>query len=111
MSSLDPRSSRRESFVDWDELAGLDRVAAIRQAGTNIVLLETWDGREIRITAWFDRHAGCYVADFERRTSIRSGGQSVRVWAQTPAYGRCVAHDLVGCLEAAILAVDRLPLY
>ena len=111
MTSLDPRSSQHESFVDWDELSGLDRISSIRQAGTNVVLLETRDGRELKITAWFDRGGGRYVADFERRTNIGNGGQQVRVWAQTPAYARCVADDLIGCLEAAILEVDRLPVY
>jgi hypothetical protein len=33
------------------------------------------------------------------------------VWAQTPVYTRCVADDLVDCLEAAVLEVDRLSLY
>lgn len=112
MSSLDPRSpGRTESFVDWDELSGLDRVVAIFQAGPNTVLVETRDGREVRITVWFDRSTGRYVAEFERRSAITSGGQKLRVWAQTPAYPKCVADDLTGCLEAAILEVDRLPLY
>ena len=113
MSSLDPRSEigTHESFVDWDELSGLDRVVAIFQAGPNVVLVETRDSREVRITAWFDRRTGRYLAEFERRCAITSGGQKLRVWAQTPAYGKCVADDLVGCLEAAILSVDRLAVY
>jgi hypothetical protein len=113
VSSLDPRSSvgTHQSFVDWDELSGLDRVVAVYQAGPNVVLVETRDAREIRITAWFDRRTGRYVADFERRTTITSGGQQHRVWAQTRAYARCVADDLIGCLEAAVLEVDRLPVY
>ena len=111
MDSPDPRSALRETFVDWDELSGLDRVASIRQAGTNVVLVETRDSREVKITAWFDRHAGRYVADFERRMKITTGGQQVKVWAQTPAYARCEADDLIGCLEAAILEVDQLAVY
>jgi hypothetical protein len=113
MSSLDPRSviGSHESFVDWDELSGLDRVTAIHQAGTNVLLIETKDGREIRITAWFNRHTGRYMADYEKRSSIASGGQQLRVWAQTPAYTRCVADDLTGCLEAAVLEVDRHAIY
>ncbi len=112
MSSLAPRSDvgTHQSFVDWDELSGLDRVVAIRQAGPSMLLVETRDSREVRITAWFDRHTGRYVAEFEKRTAITSGGQQLRVWAQTPAYAKCVADDLVGCLEAAILEVDR-PVY
>jgi hypothetical protein len=112
MSSPDPRSDlgTHQSFVDWDELSGLDRVVAIHQAGTNILRVETRDNREIRITAWFDRHAGRYVAEFEKRTAITSGGQQLRVWAQTPAYAKCGADDLISCLEAAVLEVDR-PVY
>ena len=101
----------RESYVDWDELSGLDKIVAIYQVGTNTVVVETNEGREVRITAWFDRRAGQYVADFERRSAVTIGGQQVRVWAQTPAYARCVSDDLVGCLEEAIVAVDRLHVY
>jgi hypothetical protein len=113
MSSTDPRSTIgvTESFVDWDELSGLDKVVAIHQAGPNVVLVETRDGRELRVTAWFDRNTGRYVAEFERRTKIASNGQQLRVWAETPAYARCVADDLTGCLEAAILEIDRLAVY
>jgi hypothetical protein len=101
----------RESYVDWDELSGLDKIVTIYQVGTNTVVVETNEGREIRITAWFDRRIGEYVADFERRSAVTIGGQQVRVWAHTPAYARCASDDLVGCLESAIIAVDRLHVY
>jgi len=115
MSSPAPSSDlgARESYVDWDELSGLDQVVTIYQVGVNTVVLETSDSREVRITALFDRRSGQYVADFERRCTVTSGGQQVRVWAQTTAYAPSpsVSDDLVGCLEAAIVAVDRLHVY
>jgi hypothetical protein len=112
MSSPAPSSDLgKESFVDWDELSGLDQVVTIYQVGANTVVLETHDSREVRITALFDRRSGQYVADFERRCTMGSGGQKVRIWAQTSAYARCISDDLVGCLEAAIVAVDRLHVY
>lgn len=113
MSSPVPPSdlATRESYVDWDDLSGLDKIAAIFQVGTNTIVLETTEGREVKVTAWFDRGSGQYVADFEKRCSVGSGSQKLRVWAHTPAYARCVADDLVGCLEAAVLAVDRLSVY
>ena len=101
----------RETFVDWDDLSGLDKITTIFQIGANTVVVETAEGREVRITAWFDRQTGRYVADFERRSTLTNGGTQFRVWAHTPAYARCVADDLVSCLEAAILAVDRVPVY
>jgi hypothetical protein len=112
-SSVPPQTDlgARESYVDWDDLAGLDKVVTIYQVGPNVVILETNEGREVRVTAWFDRTTGQYVADFERRTALTSGGHELRVWAHTPAYERCVADDLLGCLEAAILAVDRVHVY
>jgi hypothetical protein len=112
MTSPAPRSDlANESFVDWDELSGLDRIVSIFQIGANIVVVETAENREIKISAWFDRRTGQYIADFEKRSAVSSGGQQMRVWAHTPAYPRCVAADLVGCLEAAILEVDRMPVY
>ena len=113
MSTVDPRTDllSRDSYVDWDELSGLDKVAVIYQIGTNTIVIETTEGREVKVTAWFDRRTGEYVADFEKRCSVGSGGQQLRVWAHTPAYARCASDDLVGCLEAAILAVDRLSVY
>jgi hypothetical protein len=101
----------KESYVDWDELSGLDKIVTIYQVGTNTVVVETNEGREVRITAWFDRRTGEYVADFERRSVVTSGGQQVRVWAHTPAYARCASDDLLDCLETAIVAVDRLHVY
>jgi hypothetical protein len=101
----------RESYVDWDDLSGLDKIVAIYQVGDNTVVLETNEGREVRVTAWLDRRTRQYVADFERRSAVSGGGQQLKVWAHTPAYPRCVADDLLGCLEAAILAVDRVPVY
>ena len=111
-SALPPRDlATRESYIDWDDLSGLDKVAAIFQVGTNTIVIETTEGREIKVTAWFDRRTGEYVADFEKRCAMGGSSQNLRVWAHTPAYARCVSDDLVGCLEAAILAVDRLSVY
>jgi fermentation-respiration switch protein FrsA (DUF1100 family) len=112
MSSPIPTSDflARESYVDWDDLSGLDKIVAIFQVGENCAVVETNEGREIRITAWLDRQRRQYVADFERRGAM-PGGSQLKVWAHTPAYPRCVAEDLLGCLEAAILAVDRVPVY
>jgi IS4 transposase len=111
MSSPAPPSGllTRESYVDWDDLSGLDKIVAIYQVGDSTVVVETSEGREVRITAWLDRGTRRYVADFERRTALP--GSQLKVWAHTPAYARCVADDLLGCLEAAILAVDRVPVY
>ena len=113
MSSPTPRSdlSSREWHVDWDDLAGLDKIVTIYEVGEKSVVVETSEGREIRITAWLDRRAGQYVADFERRSVVTNGTQRFHVWAQSPAYARCVADNLQDCLRAAILAVDRVTVY
>jgi hypothetical protein len=113
MSSPTPRSdlASREWYVEWDDLAGLEKIVAIYEVGEKSIVVETNEGREIRITAWLDRRADQYVADFERRSVVTSGGLHLRVWAQSPAYARCVAHDLQGCLKAAVLAVDRVTVY
>ena len=113
MSSPAPPGDLRshETFVDWEDLSGLDRIRAILQVGTNVLVLETADGREVRVTAMFDYRTGKYVTEFERRAKISSGGHQLSVWAQTQAYPRVVADELVGCLEEAILKVDRTPVY
>src|SRR6266540_3207052 len=102
MSSPVPPSdlAARESYIDWDELAGLDKIVTLYQVGANTVIVETCEGREVRITA-----------RFERRSAVSTGGTKLLIWAQSPAYARCVADDLVGCLEAAIVAVDRMHVY
>ena len=99
------------SAIDLEELSGLDRIASAYAIGDHSVVVETTDGREIRITAWHDRAADMYVSEYERRGVIRSGGQELRVWAQTPAYRRCTADDAASCLEAAVLQVDRVNIY
>jgi len=99
------------STLDWDELAGLDRIVTAYAIGDHSVVLETTDGREIRITAWHDRARNRYVSEYERRSVVKSGGHDLRVWAQTPAYKRCTADDAASCLEAAVLEVDRVNVY
>jgi hypothetical protein len=99
------------SALDWDELSGLERIVKAYAIGDHSVVLETTDGREIRITAWYDRAAGKYVSEYERRGVVRSGGHELRVWAQTPAYKRCTADDAATCLEAAVFEVDRVNVY
>jgi hypothetical protein len=113
MGSPVPPSDLRpyESFVDWQDLSGLDRIVAVYGVGDNAVVVETAERREVRITAWLDHRTGQYVADFERRCAVTSGGHQLRVWAHTQAYARCVGPDVSGCLEAAILEVDRMPVY
>jgi hypothetical protein len=103
--------SSRELYVDWADLEGLDRIVAIYEVGQQSVVVETNEGREIRITAWLDRRADQYVADFERRSVVTNGTQRLHVWAQSPAYARCVADNLQGCLRAAVVAVDRVAVY
>ena len=79
--------------------------------GDHSVVLETTDGREIRITAWYDRARDRYVSEYERRSVVKSGGHDLRVWAQTPAYKQCTADDAASCLEAAVFEVDRINIY
>jgi len=97
--------------LDWEELSGLERIVTVYAIGDHSVVLETTDGREVRITAWHDRAADKYVSEYERRGVVRSGGNELRVWAQTPAYKRCTADDAASCLEAAVLQVDRVNVY
>jgi hypothetical protein len=100
-----------QAYVDWEELSGLDRIVAAYEVSDRAIVVETSDGREIRIAAWRDLGTGQYVSDYERRSVIRYGGKEFRVWAHTPAYRRCTADDVASCLEAAVLEVDRINLY
>ncbi len=97
--------------LDWQELSGLERIASAYAIGDYSVVVETTDGREIRITAWHDRARDKYISEYERRSVLKSGGHDLRVWAQTPAYKRCTAADAASCLEAAVLEVDRINIY
>jgi hypothetical protein len=99
------------SYVDWEELSGLDRIVAAYEVSDRSIVVETTDGREIRITAWRDLGTGQYVSDYERRSAIKSAGKEFRVWAHTPAYKRCTADDVATCLEASALEVDRINVY
>src|SRR5919198_1000448 len=100
-------SAARHSSVDWQELSGLDRIVSAHEVSDRAIVVETADGREIRITAWRDLGTGRYVADYERRSVVKSGNKEVRIWAQTRAYQPCTGNDAASCLEAAVFAVDR----
>jgi len=110
-SFLSSESLTGSAALDWDELAGLERIVTAYAIGDHSVVLELSDGREVCITAWHDRAAGKYVSEYERRGVVKSGGQELRVWAHTPAYLRCTADDAASCLEAAVLQVDRVNVY
>ena len=99
------------SALDWGELSGLERVVAAYAIGDHTVVVETADNREIRITACLDRATDKYIAEYERRSVVKSGGHDYRVWAYTPAYKRVKADDAASCLEAAVLEVDRVNIY
>ena len=81
--------------------------------GENVVIVETNDRREIRITAWRDLKTGNYLADFERRGTVHTGGgKEFHVWAHTTAYAKLEgAPSLQACLEAAVHEVDRMHVY
>ena len=97
--------------VDLADLSGLDKIVAAYGVGDDCVIVHTVDARDIRITAWRNLATGEYVADFERRSTIKSGTREMQVWAHTPAYARCTGEDRQSCLEAAVLEVDRVHLY
>jgi hypothetical protein len=97
--------------VDLTDLSGLDKIVAVYGVGDDCIVVRTADARDIRITAWRNLATGEYVADFERRSTIKSGAKDMQVWAYTPAYARCTGADRQSCLEAAVLEVDRVYLY
>jgi len=106
---MNPLAFRR--LLTGKRLSGLDRIAAAYAIGEHSVVVETTGGREIRITAWYDRARNEYIAEYERRSVVKSGGHDFRVWGQTPAYKRCTAGDAASCLEAAVLEVDRINIF
>src|SRR5258705_9317519 len=99
------------SAIDLEELSGLDRIASAYAIGDHSVVVETTDGREIRITAWYDRARNRYVSEYERRSVVKSGGHDFLVWGQTPAYKPRPADRAAGCPGAAALEGGRLNIY
>jgi hypothetical protein len=93
------------------DLAQLDGLAAAWEICPKAVVVETREGREIRITVRRDLLSGEYVSDYERRASLTVAAYTYCVWAHTPAYERCTARDLESCLEAAVLEVNRVRVY
>src|SRR2546430_16930252 len=89
------------STLDWDELAGLDRIVTAYAIGDHSVVLETTDGREIRITAWHDRARRRYLSEYERRSVVRSGGAGLRAWVQAPSCKRRTDHRAARELRVA----------
>ena len=104
LHEFDPKQGR----LDFAHLGGL---VAAYEISPQCVVVETGEGREIRITARRDLSTGKYVSEYERRGSLTSNGGTYQVWAHTPAYQACTADDLEGCLEAAVLEVNRVHVY
>lgn len=99
------------SLGDGNDLASFATIVAAYESGSNSIVVETSDSREIRITAYRDLSTHEYVSVYERRSTIKSGMKEFRVWAATPAYQQCKADSIDGCLEAAMLEVDKIRLY
>jgi hypothetical protein len=93
------------------DFAHLDVLVAAYELSPQCVVVETGEGREIRITARRDLVTGQFVSEYERRGSVSTNGNTYQVWAQTPAYEACTADDLQACLEAAVLEVNRIHVY
>jgi hypothetical protein len=92
--------------VDFSVLGG---IAAAYQVSPQAVVVETKEGREIRITAKRDLSTGTFVSEYERRSVVTSGANAHHLWARTGAYPTCRADEVEACLEAAIQEVSRLP--
>src|SRR2546430_13671012 len=99
------------SALDLDELSGLDRIATAYAIGDHSVVVETTDGREIRVTAWYDRARNRYVSEYERRSVVKSGGHDLCGWAPKPAFQPFTADDAASCPGTARLAVDPVQLH
>src|SRR5256885_13169001 len=82
------------SAIDLEELSGLDRIASAYAIGDHSVVVETTDGREIRITAWYDRARNRYVSEYERRSVVKSGGPDLLGLVPTPAFKTSPVHHL-----------------
>jgi hypothetical protein len=92
--------------LDFSALGGL---AAAYQVSPQTVVVETKEGREIRITAKRDLSTATFVSDYERRSVVTSGGNTYHVWSRTGAYPTWRADDVDACLEGAMQEVSRLP--
>jgi len=97
-----------ESKLDVARLSGL---AAAYEVSPQCVVVETEDGRHVRITARRDLSTGLYVSEYERRVSLSNHGHTYQVWAHTPAYEECTAERIEACLEAALEAVAGTHVY
>src|SRR5256885_11010107 len=95
------------SAIDLEELSGLDRIASAYAIGDHSVVVETTDGREIRITAWYDRARNRYVSEYERRSVVKSGGHDFCLWGPKPAYKPRTTPDPASRPEAPLLQGGR----
>jgi len=96
---------------DRVDLARLDGVVAAYEVGPQCVVIETEQGREIRITARRDLRTGKYQPLYERQVQISNHGATYQVWAHTPAYQAFTADDVGACLAQAAEEVSRLRRY
>jgi hypothetical protein len=74
-------------------------------------IVETKEGREIRITAKRDLSTGDFVSECERRSVVTIAGAAYAVWARTSAYSSCRAADAEACLAAAMQEVSRISVH
>jgi hypothetical protein len=80
-------------------------IASIQQIGGANVLVETVDGRSLRVSAHRDA-AGHFSVTYETVGWQDWQGRRITVWEPTSAYPPCKRELLEDCLEAALAAID-----
>ncbi len=88
-------------------LTGLDNIASLHQIGGNSVIVATYDGRQVRVTACRDGDTGGFSSTYEVARAEQWHGRDILVWEQAEGYPPRLGDTIEDCLEAALAEVDR----
>jgi len=88
------------------DLSGVRNLAGVHQIGGASVLVDTFDGRQVRVTASHDYETGRFVSTYEVARKQSWQGRDILVWENAPSYRPRRGAHVEDCLEAALAEVD-----
>ena len=90
------------------DLSGLRTIVSLHQAGSRSLIVDTADGRRLRVSVSRSSDSGRFVAAYESLGAMSWNGKEIPVWRLTESY-RASGVTIEECLEAGVAAIQAGP--
>jgi len=91
------------------DLTALENILHIEEAGTSGLIVDTADGRRLRVSANKEPGSGLFFASYETLGAFNRREREILAWQPTSSYGAAVANTVEECLEATLAEIEAGP--